>query len=541
MYLKELIIFKIDYFSPDTLIPIIGYEIYHPVNKSKLDLKYCKDILIKLNIPVDIDDNNLFKYDPYNDYYTDNCFPYTTDNGTDIILNDRKQEFTDNNLSLCENNCTFGGYNSSNNQSICSCSIKNKMDLISEIMDNPNKLSNIFLNESNPDSGSSSSIVTIKCTKTLFSKDGLKNNILSYIIIIFIMQTLLSIILFIKCGYPLLENDIKDILDEKEKIEKQNSNKKPNLLVNKSKNKKSNKKRKANFPPKKRTFNLINNFNQFNNNNNLINYRKPKKKNIINKNKKEINSTNISFQKKNDIIKAMKNKAIIVKYNDYELNTMEYRKALLCDKRSFCQYYLALLKRKNLILFSFCPVKDYNSIIIKSCIFSLSFSIYYVVNFAFFTDNIIHEIYEIGGKYDITFFMPKILISFAISYFICSIIRIIFLSERNIAKVRAQPILSIAYDFSLKVKRHLIIKYTIFFIVSLLFLVFFWMLLSAFGAVYQNTQLFIFKNALISFSISLVFPFFINILPSIFRIASLNSEKKDNECLFNLSKFLQIL
>ena len=33
-----LIIFKIDYFSPDSLIPIIGYEIYHPLNKSKLDL-----------------------------------------------------------------------------------------------------------------------------------------------------------------------------------------------------------------------------------------------------------------------------------------------------------------------------------------------------------------------------------------------------------------------------------------------------------------------------------------------------------------------
>ena len=59
-----LIIFKIDYFSPDTLIPIIGYEIYHPINKTKLDLKYCEDILIKLNIPVTIDEDNLFKYDP---------------------------------------------------------------------------------------------------------------------------------------------------------------------------------------------------------------------------------------------------------------------------------------------------------------------------------------------------------------------------------------------------------------------------------------------------------------------------------------------
>ena len=33
-----LIIFKIDYISQETLIPIVGYEIYHPENKSKLDL-----------------------------------------------------------------------------------------------------------------------------------------------------------------------------------------------------------------------------------------------------------------------------------------------------------------------------------------------------------------------------------------------------------------------------------------------------------------------------------------------------------------------
>ena len=87
----SLIILKIDYFSPDTLIPIIGYEVYHPLNKSKLNLSHCEDILIKLNIPVLIDENSLFKYDPNSDFYQDNCFPYTTENGTDIILNDRKK------------------------------------------------------------------------------------------------------------------------------------------------------------------------------------------------------------------------------------------------------------------------------------------------------------------------------------------------------------------------------------------------------------------------------------------------------------------
>ena len=96
-----------------------------------------------------------------------------------------------------------------------------------------------------------------------------------------------------------------------------------------------------------------------------------------------------------------------------------------------------------------------------------------------------------------------------------------------------------ADKISSKEKRNLVIKYTIFFILGILFLFFFWMLLSSFGAVYQNTQIFIFKNTLISFAISLFYPFFINIFPGIFRISSINS--KSNECIFKLSKFLQVL
>ena len=212
-----LIIFKIDYFSPDTLIPIIGYEIYHPINKSKLDLSYCEDILIKLNIPVNIDENKLFRYDPTSEFYTDNCFSYTTEDGTDIILNDRKQEYSDNNLALCEHNCNYTGYDKDNKQSSCDCNIKNKMDTISEIIDNPNKLSDNFNSEEKDSSSGSSNIISIKCTKELFSKEGLKNNISSYILLIFIAHFLLSIILFIKCGYRILNDIVKKNSERKGK------------------------------------------------------------------------------------------------------------------------------------------------------------------------------------------------------------------------------------------------------------------------------------------------------------------------------------
>ena len=557
-----LLIFKIDYFSPDTLIPIIGYEIYHPLNKTKLDLIYCEDILIKLNIPVSIDESKLFKYDPNSEFYNDNCFSYTTEEGTDIILNDRRQEFSTNNLSLCESNCNYTGYNENNKQSSCDCNVKNKMDLISEIIDNPNKLSNTFDSEESSSSSGSSNIITIKCTKALFSKNGLLNNISSYILLIFITKFLLSIILFMKCGYRLLVKDIDDILNEKEKnkkqIEKNNTLSNRVSLTNgqRIKNRKNNIKKKINYPPKKYKLNFVNKYNFNNENKNPISKKSTsgiklkstkinKIKTKTNKNMKKRKPNIFQSKKKTNkkvlpIINTTNKENISISYNDFELNLLDYINAINYDKRTFCENYISLLKIKNLIIFSFCPMKDYNSRIIKLCIFSLSFSIHYVINYAFFNDTILHQIYETGGKYDVLYFLPKIVISLVISYIITSIIKYIFLSERNILKIKIQPIVSQAHDISYKEKKYLVIKYIIFFISSLLFLGFFWLLLSSFGAVYQNTQIFIFKNALISFLISLCLPFFMNFLPCSLRIYSLNSKEKNDECLFKFSKFLQI-
>ena len=559
-----LIIFKIDYISPDTLIPIIGYEIYHPLNNSRLDLTYCEDILIKLNIPVSINEDSLFKYDPNSGYYTDNCYAYTTIDGTDIILNDRKQEFSDNNLSLCENNCNYTGYDSNSKRSSCDCAIKNKMELISEIMDNPDKLSNEFSSES---SSSSSSIITMKCTKNLFTKEGLKSNISSYILLIFIFFFTLSIMLFIKCGYPLLNNDINEIIQNKRKGNKDNSNNNDILGIIKKQNKKGKlknrkkgqKKNAKNNATNSRpvVLNLVKNDNK-NKNKSFKNNKKGKSKllgNIINSKKKNIltSSNNIikkqnkkknRFNSLNDKqnFQSKKNNSNKINYNNiFELNILDYQTAIDFDKRTCFDYYLSLKKTKHPIMFSFCPIKDYNSIIIKFCMFLLFFSVFYAINFAFFSEEIIHDIYEEGGNYNFTYFIPKISIAFAISHVINIIIKYIFLSERNIIEVKNQPTLLIANSIIPKVQRNLIIKYTIFFILGLIFLGFFWILLSSFGAVYQNTQMFVFKNTLISFAISLVYPFFINIIPCIFRMSSLNSKDKSSECLYNLSKFLQFL
>ena len=88
---------------------------------------------IKIIHQIEIDENSIFKYDPSSLYYNDICYAYTTENKTDIIIKDRRAEFINNNLSLCESNCNFNGYNNKTKNVECNCPIKIKLPLISEI------------------------------------------------------------------------------------------------------------------------------------------------------------------------------------------------------------------------------------------------------------------------------------------------------------------------------------------------------------------------------------------------------------------------
>ena len=88
----------------------------------------------------------MFLYDPNNAYYNDICFISELEAGTDITLYDRKNEYNNNNLSLCEKNCDFQGYDSNTKKVLCSCPINNKSPLTLEDIIDQNQLLNNFIN-----------------------------------------------------------------------------------------------------------------------------------------------------------------------------------------------------------------------------------------------------------------------------------------------------------------------------------------------------------------------------------------------------------
>ena len=521
-----LIIFKTDYFVPGIQIPIIGYDIFHPVNKSKLNLEYCKKSIINFNIPVSIDEDKLFKYDPSSEYYTDECYSYTTDNGTDILLNDRHEEYNNDNLSLCENNCTFSEYDKGTKKVKCNCEIKSKELIISEVINEENILSSYnFTNNS-----SSLNIFTMKCIYTLFSEEGLKSNIGNYVMAINLCIFIVISILFYKVEFVFLIEKIN-------KISISQNTKKTN------KKKKKKKKLKEN-PTKKKSGIIITN-----NSIKIKNNKKEKfdsKKILVSSNIKSSNLGLMPLKKKLGLIGSSKNNIEIYKnkkrknniletYIDYEINTFSYENALKKDKRTFFQYYKSLLKTKHPIIFSFFPINDYNPKLIKFALFIILFSIIYIINALFFNESTIHKIYKDEGIYNLITFTTEIICSFFISHFLYTLIKYVSLSERNIVNYKNN---SKNANFE-KFKTCLIFKYICFFIIGFLFLIIFWYYLSSFGAVFKNSQIYLIKNVIICLSISFVSPFVINIIPCTFRIISLR--RKDRKWIYIISRVFQFI
>ena len=59
--------------------------------------------------------------------------------------------------------------------------------------------------------------------------------------------------------------------------------------------------------------------------------------------------------------------------------------------------------------------------------------------------------------------------------------------------------------------------------------------------VYINTQLILINDQLISFGLSMLYPFGLNLLSGILRIPALSSEKKDKKCLYKISTIVALI
>ena len=261
-----------------------------------------------------------------------------------------------------------------------------------------------------------------------------------------------------------------------------------------------------------------------------------KDKIIVHGKQKDFDNNNINNQNKigeNIINNANYN------FNIYELNNLNYVDAIKFDKRTYLQYYISLIKLKQLLVFTFYTYSDYNSKILKISLFFFFLGLYLTVNALFFNDSTMHKIYVDEGKFNFIYQIPKIIYSSLISTVIHIIISKLSLTEKDVLKLKEEKdITKLKIE---KISKCLKIKFILLFSLEFLFLLFFWYYISCFCAVYKNTQVHLFNDSLTSFGLSLIYPFAICLIPGTIRIPSLRDETKNLECAYKFSKILQII
>ena len=206
----SLYIYKIDKNEIGMKIPKIEYEVYYPLYNNNLvilDLSFCKNTKIDISIPVTLN-NSLDKYDMNSDYYTDLCSKASSNSGADISINDRKNDFIENNMTLCEENCELKYYNNSIKKVKCSCEIKIKIPLIEEIKFDKKELYNRFIDIRNI-----ANLSLMKCVKDVLKKDFIKKNYGFFIFLFIHCSFYISIILFYLKFFALLKSQINDIVN----------------------------------------------------------------------------------------------------------------------------------------------------------------------------------------------------------------------------------------------------------------------------------------------------------------------------------------
>ena len=196
---KSLYILKIDVKQEGLKIPKIEYEVYYPLfgrELIKLNLTVCENSKIDLSIPVILSDS-LDKINSSSDYYNDICYTYTSEDGTDISLSDRKKDFIKNNLTVCEEDCDFSEYDYSYGKAICSCKVKtNSTVKVMGIDINKDKLYESFTNIKNI-----ANINVLKCYKLIFKLDAYKNNYANLVLLFIILLFFVCLFIFYFKGY----------------------------------------------------------------------------------------------------------------------------------------------------------------------------------------------------------------------------------------------------------------------------------------------------------------------------------------------------
>ena len=226
-------------------------------------------------------------------------------------------------------------------------------------------------------------------------------------------------------------------------------------------------------------------------------------------------------------------------FDNFELNNMDYYDASDNDKRSCIRTYFSVLLREHYVLFTFCSRNDYNLFYVKIERFFILICTEMTMNGMFFVHETMYK-KRTGGLtlgQKIPQFVFSLLVSHAIEILLC----FLGMTDVHYYEIKGLPKKEKNDERIFKILDKMKRKLIGFFVFTFLLFLFHWYFISAFCAVYQNTQIIFLRDSGISILTSLIDPFIIYSFTCILRAISLSKCcKKKWSCVYKLSDLIPI-
>ena len=607
----------------------LSYAFYNSQTGERLDLSICAgekvEVIVSMNTTKGVNITQAEQFasigvDVYNSsdpFFNDVCFPFTSEDGKDVTLDDRRVNYYQN-VSFCEAGCTYNGVNLNTQEANCTCEVKT--NFVDDILDNP--LTGEFLDLIND-----ANFEVLYCYRQVFNFTNIKTNVGGWIIfgigvieigvvILYAATGLMGIriylLQFMKINPPKNEptNILTNFKDDETtpNIPKSNlinvKNERRNIqtnenLISEGEDNAAGRMAKKMLEEDNVAENMANkiltlgqNEQSINNNNITITtstkrnedspvtllQQKPKKVLLMLLNHNEKDSDR-SFN--NDIIEendTVSNKSSVVvrrkkkknhsgastmpfstnrsniplneksklningklsmeqtitnnnanitneadgdeEYSDSELNNLDLYDAIIYDKRPFCVFYWRQLREKQSIINTFFVYDILEPYPIKILCFFFGIALYFTLNALFYTESEISDQFTSSGvlamfKTQLSRCLYSSMVGIAVSFLLGCLssskarVKSLIKRERNPDKFREESIVIVN---SLRKKT------LAFIIINLILMCLFWYYVSAFCYCYQNSQIGWLTGGLITWGITLVFPFLLCFLIAVFR------------------------
>ena len=202
---EALIILKTDIYREGQNTNQIAYAFFNR-NGTPLNLQYCSNEKFEVKYPITNPDAVDFElalnmseigvdiYNASDPFFTDICFSFTSEEGEDVSLEDRRERYYKN-VSFCEVDCEYNGIDYLTQEVICECNVKT--NFFTEALNNSFTSEFLEIIES-------ARVEIFRCYKNVFNINSFLTNLGGWIMIGFI--TIESILLTVY-----LLKELKDI------------------------------------------------------------------------------------------------------------------------------------------------------------------------------------------------------------------------------------------------------------------------------------------------------------------------------------------